>query len=74
MTKRRPIYALIALTGLGLTARAQDGAGEKPKTQGDPNATSSYNGKQGAFIDPQQGTRWLPGQIPAGSPKIPTPR
>jgi hypothetical protein len=40
----------------------------------DPNATSQYNGKKGAFIDPQPGTRWLPGQIPAGQPNIPTPR
>src|SRR4051794_1841972 len=40
----------------------------------DPNATSQYNGKQGAYIDPQPGTRWLAGQIPAGTPKIPTPR
>lgn len=37
----------------------------------DPNATSKYNGKKGAYIDPQEGTRWLPGEIPAGDPKIP---
>ena len=37
----------------------------------DGNATSTYNGKQGAYIDPQKGTRWLPGQIPAGDPAIP---
>lgn len=37
----------------------------------DPAATSTYNGKQGAYIDPQKGTRWLPGNIPAGEPNIP---
>jgi hypothetical protein len=37
----------------------------------DPNATSNYNGKKGAYIDPQKGTRWLPGKIPAGDPNIP---
>jgi hypothetical protein len=37
----------------------------------DPSATSTYNGKQGAYIDPQKGTRWLPGAIPAGDPNIP---
>ena len=37
----------------------------------DPNAVSNYNGKKGAFVDPQPGTRWLPNQIPAGDPKIP---
>jgi len=37
----------------------------------DGNATSTYNGKKGAYIDPQKGTRWLPGEIPAGDPKIP---
>ncbi len=37
----------------------------------DPAATSTYNGKQGAYIDPQKGTRWLPGAIPAGEPNIP---
>ena len=36
-----------------------------------PNAVSKYNGKQGAYIDPQPGTRWLPGKIPTGEPKIP---
>src|SRR4051812_47481417 len=36
-----------------------------------PNAVSKYNGKQGGSIDPQPGTRWLPGQIPAGDPNIP---
>ena len=37
----------------------------------DPNATSNYNGKKGAYIDPQKGTRWLPGRIPAGEPAVP---
>jgi hypothetical protein len=37
----------------------------------DPTATSHYNGKPGAYIDPQPGTRWLPGEIPAGAPKVP---
>ncbi len=37
----------------------------------DPNAISKYNGKRGAYIDPQKGTRWLPGEIPAGDPKVP---
>ena len=32
----------------------------------DPNATSNYNGKKGAYIDPQPGTRWLPGRDPVG--------
>jgi hypothetical protein len=37
----------------------------------DPTATSNYNGKRGAYIDPQKGTRWLPGTIPGGEPNIP---
>ena len=37
----------------------------------DPTATSNYNGKRGAYIDPQKGTRWLPGKIPTGEPNIP---
>jgi hypothetical protein len=37
----------------------------------DPNAVSNYNSKKGAYIDPQPGTRWLPGKIPGGDPKIP---
>jgi substrate-binding family protein len=37
----------------------------------DPNKVSNYNGKQGAYVDPHPGTRWLPGQIPAGNPDIP---
>ena len=30
----------------------------------DPDATSGQNGKQGAWIDPSPGTRYLPGQVP----------
>ena len=37
----------------------------------DPNATSTYNGKQGAFKEPLPGVRWKQGQIPTGDPKIP---
>ena len=37
----------------------------------DPDATSKYNNKRGAYIDPQPGTRWLPGRMPAGEPNIP---
>jgi hypothetical protein len=37
----------------------------------DGNATSNYNGKRGAYIDPQKGTRWLPGTIPTGEPNVP---
>ncbi|HUR77126.1 MAG TPA: ABC transporter substrate-binding protein [Acidimicrobiales bacterium] len=37
----------------------------------DPNATSNYNGKRGAYVDPQKGTRWLPGMIPTGDPAVP---
>jgi hypothetical protein len=37
----------------------------------DGTATSNYNGKRGAYIDPQKGTRWLPGTIPTGDPNIP---
>jgi hypothetical protein len=37
----------------------------------DPNATSTYNGKQGAFKEPEPGVRWKQGQIPTGDPKIP---
>ena len=37
----------------------------------DVNATSKYNGKKGAYIDPQPGTRWLPGEIPASAPQVP---
>jgi hypothetical protein len=37
----------------------------------DPNATSKYNQKQGAYIDPQPGTRYKVGQIPGGDPKVP---
>ena len=37
----------------------------------DPNAISHYNSKKGAYVDPQPGTRWLPGKIPSGEPKIP---
>ena len=37
----------------------------------DPNAISHYNGKKGAYIEPQKGTRWLPGQIPASAPQVP---
>jgi hypothetical protein len=37
----------------------------------DPDAVSTYNGKKGAYVDPQEGTRWLAGKIPAGEPKVP---
>ena len=38
----------------------------------DPNATSTYNGKKGAYIDPSGGNvRWRVNQIPAGDPQIP---
>jgi hypothetical protein len=37
----------------------------------DPSATSTYNGKKGAFIDPQPGTRWKVNELPAGDPNIP---
>ncbi|MBV9934423.1 MAG: ABC transporter substrate-binding protein, partial [Actinobacteria bacterium] len=37
----------------------------------DPNATSTYNGKQGAFKEPEPGVRWKQGTIPTGDPKIP---
>jgi hypothetical protein len=34
-------------------------------------ATSGYNGKKGAFVEPQPGVRWRQGQIPAGDPNFP---
>jgi hypothetical protein len=37
----------------------------------DPSATSTYNGKKGAYIDPQPGTRWKVNELPAGDPNIP---
>jgi hypothetical protein len=37
----------------------------------DPNATSNYNGKKGAFVEPQPGVRWKQGTLPAGDPNIP---
>ena len=37
----------------------------------DPNKTSNYNGKKGAYVDPHAGTRYLPGKIPSGTPDVP---
>jgi hypothetical protein len=39
----------------------------------DPTATSSYNGKQGAWVDPSPGARYVRGNIPDGDPNIPVP-
>ena len=39
----------------------------------DPNAVSTYNGKNGAWVDPNPGARYGSGQIPAGDPNIPVP-
>jgi hypothetical protein len=39
----------------------------------DPNTVSSYNGKNGAWVDPNPGARYSRGQIPAGDPNIPVP-
>jgi hypothetical protein len=36
-----------------------------------PNATSTYNGKKGAYIEPTPGLRWKINEIPAGDPNIP---
>jgi hypothetical protein len=38
----------------------------------DPAATSTYNGKKGAYIDPNPGgVRWKVNELPAGDPNIP---
>jgi hypothetical protein len=37
----------------------------------DPSATSKYNQKQGAYIDPAPGKRYKVGEIPSGDPNIP---
>ena len=37
----------------------------------DPNATSKYNQKQGAYIESEPGKRYKVGEIPAGDPKVP---
>jgi hypothetical protein len=37
----------------------------------DPTAISAYNGKQGAYVDPQPGTRWESGATPPGDPNVP---
>ena len=37
----------------------------------DPNATSTYNGKKGAYIEPNPGVRWKVNEIPPGDPNIP---
>ena len=39
----------------------------------DPAATSTYNGKKGAFKEPNPGVRWKQGEIPTGDPTIPVP-
>ena len=39
----------------------------------DPNTVSSYNGKNGAWVDPTPGARYVRGQIPEGDPNIPVP-
>ena len=39
----------------------------------DPNATSTYNQKQGAFVETDH-QRYRQGQIPAGPPQIPVPQ
>jgi hypothetical protein len=39
----------------------------------DPTATSTYNGKKGAFKEPNPGVRWKQGEIPPGDPTIPVP-
>jgi hypothetical protein len=39
----------------------------------DPAAVSTYNGKQGAWVDPNPGARYARGQIPDGDPNIPVP-
>jgi hypothetical protein len=37
----------------------------------DPNATSTYNGKKGAYVEPNPGVRWKVNEIPAGDPNVP---
>ncbi len=37
----------------------------------DPNAISEYNGRKGAWIDPNPGQRYRQGEIPSGDPNIP---
>jgi hypothetical protein len=37
----------------------------------DATKTSSYNNKQGAFVETFPGQRWRQGQIPSGDPPIP---
>ena len=55
----------------GFKAHDYTGTDDVREIYWDPNATSNYNGKKGAYIDVSPGTRYLPGQIPAGPPAVP---